>query len=110
MLQKPTEPCEDQYFSRPPPSPEPEFIKRKASCHGRGRFRAVTAEFRKSLDLLPVWLYRLSMERGARAVCCVVVLALLGSAHGIGDGIIRRRGLQFVDKNCREFMYSGWNR
>eukprot|EP00210_Caulerpa_lentillifera_P002042 g1957.t1 len=29
--------------------------------------------------------------------------------HNPGEGFIRARGTQFIDRNCREFLYSGWN-
>lgn len=72
----------------------------------------VRRKFRKSLDLSPRCCTDMpSMERSARAIWCVAIfLALFCGANGIGDGVIRRRGTQFVDKNCKEFMYSGWNR
>ncbi|GMH32787.1 hypothetical protein BSKO_00621 [Bryopsis sp. KO-2023] len=43
-------------------------------------------------------------------IATLLLLALsLRGTESVPDGFIRAKGLKFVDKDCKEFMYSGWN-
>ena len=55
----------------------------------------------------------LRMDHGPSSVLLMVTVLMgwiIGAMSASGEGFIRSMGTRFVDKNCEEYAYSGFNR